>query len=124
MAAALIVDERRALLDRAASCAGAARRPMGVPQHTGGGERHGTKGAGITGGLPRARAVDERLGIQIGVAAAVGQISHAYTHFRITLHSYRCSWLGGQPGPASYYTASAWVRAGGVGALTLFRLRI
>jgi A/G-specific adenine glycosylase len=55
------------------------------------------------------RAVDERLGIQIAAGARLVQISHAYTHFRITMYSYRCTWLGGQPATAGYYTAIAWV---------------
>lgn len=62
------------------------------------------------------RAVDERLGIQIAAGARLGQISHAYTHFRITLHSYHCAWLGGQPGVASYYAAVAWVAPAELGA--------
>ncbi len=54
------------------------------------------------------RAVDERLGIQIAAGGPVARIAHAYTHFRITLHSYPCRCLGGQPHPVAFYTAVAW----------------
>jgi A/G-specific adenine glycosylase len=56
-----------------------------------------------------ARAIQERLGLQIAVGAELGRIGHAYTHFRITLHSYRCRVTRGRAEAVSYYTAVEWV---------------
>jgi A/G-specific adenine glycosylase len=38
------------------------------------------------------RRVREELGIGIEVQEALGSVEHAYTHFRITLHAFRCQW--------------------------------
>lgn len=48
--------------------------------------------------LPAAveRSVAEQVGITITAGAALAQIRHAYTHFRITLHAFACTWTGGQ----------------------------
>ena len=43
------------------------------------------------------RRVREELGIGIEVQEALGSVKHAYTHFRITLHAFRCQWRTGKP---------------------------
>jgi A/G-specific adenine glycosylase len=43
------------------------------------------------------RRVREELGIGIEVQEAFGSVEHAYTHFRITLHAFRCLWRTGKP---------------------------
>jgi A/G-specific adenine glycosylase len=42
------------------------------------------------------RRVHEELGIGIEVQEALGSIEHAYTHFRVTLHAFRCQWRTGK----------------------------
>ena len=43
------------------------------------------------------RRVREELGIRIEVQEALASVEHAYTHFRITLHAFRCQWRTGKP---------------------------
>jgi len=43
------------------------------------------------------RSVLEELGIRIRVKEAVTSMDHAYTHFRITLHAFRCVTRNGKP---------------------------
>ena len=43
------------------------------------------------------RRVREELGIGIEVQEALSSVEHAYTHFRITLHAFRCQWRTGKP---------------------------
>lgn len=43
------------------------------------------------------RLVQEELGIRILVGKPVISVRHAYTHFRITLHAFRCSRRSGRP---------------------------
>jgi A/G-specific adenine glycosylase len=45
------------------------------------------------------RELREELGVEIEVGPAFGQYEHAYTHFRITLHAYRCRLAAGEPQP-------------------------
>jgi A/G-specific adenine glycosylase len=40
--------------------------------------------------------------MQVRVAELLTGIKHAYTHFRITLHAFRCHWLTGEPQPVGY----------------------
>ena len=42
------------------------------------------------------RAVREELGVRIGVEQAIVSVKHAYTHFRIILHAFRCEWQNGK----------------------------
>ncbi|MBW2107652.1 MAG: A/G-specific adenine glycosylase [Deltaproteobacteria bacterium] len=44
------------------------------------------------------REVRKELGIDLQVQRAVGSIRHAYTHFRITLHAFKCRYTAGVPG--------------------------
>jgi A/G-specific adenine glycosylase len=43
------------------------------------------------------RTVREELGIGVEVQKAITTVKHAYTHFRITLHAYRCRVNGARP---------------------------
>ncbi|MBN1102411.1 MAG: NUDIX domain-containing protein, partial [Deltaproteobacteria bacterium] len=43
------------------------------------------------------RSVREEMGIKIRVGEALASVKHAYTHFRITLHLFRCSRARGEP---------------------------
>jgi A/G-specific adenine glycosylase len=43
------------------------------------------------------RHVREELGIGIRVREALASVDHAYTHFRITLHAFRCATRNGKP---------------------------
>ena len=44
-----------------------------------------------------AREMREELDIEVGVGELVLVVEHAYTHFRITLHAFRCRLLSGKP---------------------------
>lgn len=57
-----------------------------------------------------AAALRDGLGIEVAVGAALPSIRHAYTHFRITLHPFRCQLLGGEPNPLRYH-ALRWATA-------------
>ncbi len=61
-----------------------------------------------------AQALRDSLGIEVAVGAALLPIQHAYTHFRITLHPFRCQLLGGAP-QGSRYTAFRWVSPAALG---------
>lgn len=43
------------------------------------------------------REIREELGVEIEVGELLGVYRHAYTHFRITLHAFRCLLLRGEP---------------------------
>ncbi|MFH1008399.1 MAG: (deoxy)nucleoside triphosphate pyrophosphohydrolase [Candidatus Latescibacterota bacterium] len=43
------------------------------------------------------REIREELDIEIAVGRLFMSIKHAYTHFRITLHTFHCTFLGGDP---------------------------
>ncbi len=43
------------------------------------------------------RRVREELGIEIEVEESLTSVDHAYTHFRITLHAFRCARRNGKP---------------------------
>ena len=45
------------------------------------------------------REIGEELGVEIEVGQALGVYRHAFTHFRITLHAFRCRLLAGEPQP-------------------------
>jgi len=54
------------------------------------------------------RELREEMGIEVQVGSRVAVIDHAYSHFAIRLHAYRCQWLSGQPTGRSC-TAWKWV---------------
>jgi A/G-specific adenine glycosylase len=43
------------------------------------------------------REIDEELGCKVAVGVMIGIYKHAYTHFRVTLHAYRCDIISGEP---------------------------
>lgn len=45
------------------------------------------------------REIREELGIQIRIQGHFLTVPHAYTHFKITLHSFHCEWVTGEPKP-------------------------
>lgn len=47
------------------------------------------------------REIAEELGIEVNVDALFMKLDHAYSHFKITLHAYFCTWLSGDPKPHS-----------------------
>lgn len=55
------------------------------------------------------REIKEELGIKIKVEKPFLNVRHAYTHFKITLHSFQCKLLGGKPAPKKAI-AWKWVR--------------
>ena len=44
-----------------------------------------------------AREMREELGVEIEVGKPLAVVKHAYTHFRITLHAFRCRLVAGEP---------------------------
>lgn len=56
-----------------------------------GGKRE--RGETLAGAL--ARGIREGLGLQIEILGKVGTVRHAFSHFRVTLHAYRCRKAGG-----------------------------
>ncbi|MDZ7261302.1 MAG: A/G-specific adenine glycosylase [candidate division KSB1 bacterium] len=55
------------------------------------------------------REIQEELAIQISVDRPFMTVKHAYTHFRITLHAFHCTYLGGEPRTIEC-SALRWVR--------------
>ncbi len=51
-------------------------------------------GQSLAGAL--SRKIREELGVRIEVQGKIGRIRHAYSHFRVTLHAYRCRMAGGR----------------------------
>jgi len=43
------------------------------------------------------RTVQEELGVGVRVLKAMASVKHAYTHFRVTCHVYRCALVRGRP---------------------------
>lgn len=43
------------------------------------------------------REIREELGVEIAVGEQLATVEHSYTHFRITLHAFRCRLLRGEP---------------------------
>lgn len=48
------------------------------------------------------RAVGQSLGVHVEVGDPLISLAHAYSHFRITLHAYRCALVAGEPRPLGY----------------------
>jgi A/G-specific adenine glycosylase len=53
------------------------------------------------------REIREELGVAIGVGEPFGVYRHAYTHFRVTVHTFRCDLVSGTP-KTLHHTALAW----------------
>jgi A/G-specific adenine glycosylase len=43
------------------------------------------------------REIQEELGVDVAVGPHLATVDHAYTHFRVTIHAYRCTLLDGTP---------------------------
>jgi len=43
------------------------------------------------------REIQEELGVDVQVGALLGTIPHAYTHFKVNVHAYRCLILSAEP---------------------------
>ncbi len=56
----------------------------------------GKRKAGETLAGALVREIREELGIDIEVLGKIGTIRHGYSHFRVTLHAYRCRKAGGR----------------------------
>ncbi|RJP76011.1 MAG: A/G-specific adenine glycosylase [Candidatus Zixiibacteriota bacterium] len=60
-----------------------------------------------------ARELREELAIEVEVGEKFAAVDHAYSHFRITLHVFRCRWVSGEPqalGVADW----KWIRPSGL----------
>ncbi len=64
------------------------------------------------------REVKEELGIGVAVAAKLGVFTHAYSHYRVTVHAYACSLKRGRP-VAREHTAIRWVRPESLGEFAM-----
>jgi A/G-specific adenine glycosylase len=53
------------------------------------------------------REIREELDVEIEVNDQLGVYRHAYTHFRVTLHAFRCHLLQGEPRQL-YHSALSW----------------
>ncbi len=54
------------------------------------------------------REIREGLGIEIEIRKRLTTLAHEYSHFRVTLHAFECSWRSGRPRPL-LHRAWAWV---------------
>ncbi len=45
------------------------------------------------------REITEELAMEVTVGDKVATVKHAYSHFKITLHAYHCTWVSGKPTP-------------------------
>ncbi len=55
------------------------------------------------------REIGEELGVNVAVETWLGKFHHTYSHFRVTLHAFRCSLVDGEPRNL-HHTALQWVR--------------
>lgn len=55
-----------------------------------------------------ARELHEELGVEVTVGEALGTFSHAYTHFKVTVHAFACRQMSGRP-QALDHSEIAWV---------------
>ena len=53
------------------------------------------------------RELAEELGVEVEVGAPIARVDHAYSHFKITLHAFRCRLRSGRPATDA---PSAWVK--------------
>ena len=57
----------------------------------------GEKGRKEPAGVSLTRTVRQELGLQVRVVKPIASVRHAYTHFRVTFHVYRCAIVRGRP---------------------------
>ena len=61
----------------------------------------GKQESGETLAAACARELREELGVEVAVGAEVARVAHAYSHFRVTLHAFRCRLVSGEPTTAT-----------------------
>ncbi len=98
--AGVICDERGRFLLIQRPLSGLLGGLWGFP----GGKREGSES--LHAGL--VRTIRGQVGIAVTPGNAITRIAHAYTHFRITLHAFRCEATGGDAQPLQC-AAIAWV---------------
>jgi A/G-specific adenine glycosylase len=52
------------------------------------------------------RELREELEVEVRARELIGRVQHAYSHFRVTLHTYHADWVSGEPRP---HAATAWL---------------
>jgi A/G-specific adenine glycosylase len=55
------------------------------------------------------REIREELGVEIELGGSLGTYTHAYTHFRVTLHAFSCTLAGGSEPRPLRVAALTWV---------------
>lgn len=58
--------------------------------------------------LALAREMEEEIGIEVKIGGLLASVTHAYSHFRVTLNVYRCEHIAGAP-QSNAHTAVKWV---------------
>jgi A/G-specific adenine glycosylase len=61
-----------------------------------------------------AREIKEEIGIDAAVGKRLCVVRHAYSHFRITLHTFRCDWVDGTAKPL-HCAAVKWIKPKDIG---------
>jgi len=64
------------------------------------------------------RELMEELGVEVRPTEHLGSVNHAYSHFRVTLHAYRCEWISGRL-KKHFHTQVRWVPRSRVGRYAL-----
>jgi A/G-specific adenine glycosylase len=67
------------------------------------------------------RELREELGIDVEVGELVGVYKHAYTHFRVTVHAFRCRLKRGEP-QTIQVSAVHWVHPGELGSYPMGKI--
>jgi A/G-specific adenine glycosylase len=67
------------------------------------------------------REIQEELGVSIQVGEPFGVYKHAYAHFKVTLHAFRCRLLEGEP-QALYASEIRWVSPGELHAFPMGKI--
>lgn len=67
------------------------------------------------------REICEELGVEIGVGEQLGTYQHAYTHFRVTLHAFKCWLVKGEPCPIEAVDLR-WVTPGELGQFPMGKI--
>ncbi len=81
----------------------------------------GKQQAGETLSDALTREIMEELGATIEVGDELGCYRHAYTHFRVTLHAFKCQLMGVEP-QALEASELAWVKPDDLGAYPMGRI--
>jgi A/G-specific adenine glycosylase len=68
------------------------------------------------------RELQEELGIQVRVEEKIGVYEHAYTHFRVTLHAFKCHLIEGMQPVALEHRELRWVAPSDLSGLPMGKL--